>query len=247
MADEKQCILSDYRTDKCADCTKLCSHRISLHGLGGKSGRVGNAGLPADYRYVTLKTSPARENQRDIYASLDKYVETFQREGERVKSLYLWSESPGTGKTTTAAALINAWIAYDYLSAVKRGEQPRQSSAYFLDVNEWQTLYNEFNRPRVPDHIAEPASEKYYRAMERARTAPFAVYDDIGVREASDPFRADLHTLINHRTTNALPTVFTSNLQIEDMATVFDHRLFDRIRDQCAPIMFAGESRRGMG
>ena len=243
------CILTDYRTDKCAGCTKLCPHRIALHGLDGDGGRVGNAGLPRDYRYVTIKTSPVRDSQPETYALLDRYVETFKRKDndgeERIKSMYLWSESPGTGKTTTASALINAWIATDYLSAIKAGKQPGQTSAYFLDVNEWQTLYNEFNRPMVPEHISEPASGKYYRAMERARTAPFAVYDDIGVREASDPFRADLHTLINHRTTNGLPTVYTSNLPIEDMAEVFDDRLYDRIRDQCAPIHFAGESKRG--
>src|SRR5699024_9645367 len=123
---------------------------------------------------------------------------------------------------------------------------PQQTPAIFLDVNEWQTIYNEINRPRVPDHIAEPASAKYYREMERARTAPFAVYDDIGVREASEGFRGDLHAIINHRTTNGLPTVFTSNLPIEDMAQVFDERLYDRMRDMCAVIHFDGESKRGM-
>lgn len=248
MADEQRCILTDYRTDKCAGCTKLCPHRISLHGLDGDGGRVGNAGLPKDYRYVTMKTSPVRDSQPKAYAFLDRYVETFKRVefgGERIKSMYLWSESPGTGKTTTASALINAWIAADYLTSVKAGKQPAQFSAYFLDVNEWQTLYNEFNRPMVPEHISKSASEKYYRAMERAKAAPFAVYDDIGVREASGPFRSDLHTLVNFRTSNGLPTVYTSNLPIEDMAEVFDERLYDRIRDQCVPMHFSGDSKRG--
>ena len=242
-----ECILSEYRTDKCASCTHICPHRIALHGLDGKSGRIGNAGLPADYRGITLANSPAREGQAEIYGFLRQYVETFSRtDGEPIKSLYLWSESPGTGKTTTASALISEWIARDYLGAIKRGEQPRQFSAYFLDVNAWQTEYNEFNRPRVPDNIAEPAAERYYRAMERARTAPFAVYDDIGVREkTSDAFRGDLHSIINYRVTEGKPTVYTSNLPIEEMANVFDERLYDRIRDQCGVIHFDGKSRRG--
>jgi len=45
--------------------------------------------------------------------------------------------------------------------------------------------------------------------------------------------------------TSGLPTVYTSNLPMSDMANVFDARLYDRIRDQCAEIHFAGESRRG--
>ena len=106
-----KCILSEYRTDKCASCSKLCPHRIALEGLDGNSGRVGNAGLPKDYRGITLANSPVRTSQPAIYELLEKYVGTFG--GGEEKSLYLWSESPGTGKTTTASALISEWIARD--------------------------------------------------------------------------------------------------------------------------------------
>lgn len=244
MANRTKCILEDYRKDKCASCDHLCGHRIAIHGLDGNGGRVGAAGLPRDYRYVTLANSPVRESQPEIYAALERYVETFG--GGEEKSLYLWSESPGTGKTTTASALLNAWIAQDYLGAIKRGEQPRQVSAYFLDVNSWQELYTGFTRPSIPQEIAERSSRPYYAQMERARTAPFAVYDDIGVRASTDGFRGDLHAVINYRVTNGLPTIYTSNLPIEDMATVFDERLYDRIRDMCAPIFFSGKSFRGV-
>lgn len=248
MTAKQRCILTDYRTDACANCTQLCAHRINLHGLTGDGGRVASAGVPSDYRYVTLGTTPVRESQTKVYGMLDKYAETFKRHidgGDRAKSLYLWSESPGTGKTTTAVALLNAWIATEYLTAIKAGKQPPPVSAYFLDVNEWQTDYNNFNRPRVPDSIAEPASARYYRAMELAKGVAFAVCDDIGVRDASDGFRGDLHTVINHRTANGLPTVYTSNLEITEMERVFDARLYDRLRDQCAEMYFVGTSKRG--
>jgi DNA replication protein DnaC len=82
-----------------------------MHGYSGTGGRVANAGTPADYRLLTLSTSPAREEQAKIYATLEKYVATFERQfdanADRIKSLYLWSESPGTGKTTTAIAVLN--------------------------------------------------------------------------------------------------------------------------------------------
>ncbi len=243
-----KCILTDYRTDACDGCSELCSHRIALHGLTGEGGRINTAGVPKDYRYVTLNTTPVRESQSKIYGTLDKYVATFRRYldgGERVKSLYLWSESPGTGKTTTAVALLNAWISTEYLMALSEGNQPTSVSAYFLDVNEWQTDYNNFNRPRVPDNIAEPASIRYYKAMELAKHAEFAVLDDIGVRDAGDAFRGDLHTVINHRTANGLPTVYTSNLELSEMERIFDERLYDRMRDQCAKMSFIGESKRG--
>src|SRR5690625_2882174 len=233
-----KCILSEYRADKCASCSHICPHRIALHGLDGKSGRIGNAGLPADYRGITLANSPAREGQVKNYEIFERYVETFSRGG--VKSLYLWSESPGTGKTTTASALISEWIARDYLGAIKRGEQPRQFSAYFLDVNALQTSYNLATMTNDDE-----AMKRIGAIIKRAQDAPFAVIDDIGVRSASEAFRAYVHAVINYRVTEGKPTVYTSNLPIEEMAQVFDERLYDRIRDQCGVIHFDGKSRRG--
>lgn len=240
-----ECILSEYRNDKCANCTPYCPHRIAMMGLDGNGGRVSSAGLPKDYRDVTLANSPVRASQPDIYALLDEYVKTFGREG-RIKSLYMWSDSPGTGKTTSASAVLNNWIAHDYLSSLKAGKHPRQQPAYFLDVNAWQELYTGFTRPNIPQDIAEKNSRPYYDQMEKAKRAPFAVLDDIGVRgKASDGFRGDLHTVINHRTSNGMPTIFTSNLTIKEMAKVFDDRLYDRIRDQAGVIHFKGGSKRG--
>lgn len=230
-------------------CNRQCGAYISMHGYSGTGGRISNANTPADYRLLTLANSPAKEGQPKIYATLERFVTTFERQfeadGERIKSLYLWSESPGTGKTTSAISVLNEWIIASYLGAIKRNRQASLSPAYFLCVNEWQTLFNEFNRSNIPRDVAEPASREYYRRMQLAKTSPFAVCDDLGIRAASEAFRADLHSVINARTTNSLPTIFTSNLPIEEMAVIFDQRLYDRVRDQCAVLHFAGESRRG--
>jgi DNA replication protein DnaC len=232
-------------------CTRLCPHFIALHGASGTGGRIGAAGIPSDYRHVTVASSVARQDQSAVYAIVDAYVATFERQfsddpTDRIKSLYLYSREPGTGKTTTAAAIANAYLIVHYIGSLQRNRRPLERPVYFLDVNEWQTLFNRFNRPRVPDHIAEPASAAYYRAMEAAMSAPFAVLDDIGVRDATDAFRGDLHAIINARVTNRLPTVYTSNVPIEELAQVFDARLADRVRDQCAVVPFVGESKRGM-
>src|SRR5690625_5040770 len=174
----------------------------------------------------------------EIYTSLERYVATFG--GGEEKSLYLWSANPGTGKTTTASALLNAWIAQDYLGAIKRGEQPRQVSGVFFDVNEFQTEYNLATMTNDDE-----AMERIGARIKRVQGAPFAILDDIGVRAATEAFRSYVHAIINYRVTNNMPTVYTSNLPIEDMAEVFDDRLYDRIRDQCGVIPFSGASKRG--
>ena len=221
-----------------------------MHGHNGTGGRVGLASLPAECRMVTLANSPARESQAEAYRIVDPYAATFSRqfdpEATRIKSLYLYSREPGTGKTTTGAALLNEWLTVHYVGSLQRDKQPLQRPAYFFDVNEWQELYNQFNRPRVPDDIAEPASREYYKRMEHARRTPFVVMDDIGVRECSEGFRGDLHAVINHRVTNGLVTVYTSNVAIDELKAVFDKRLADRIRDMCAVVSFVGESNRGI-
>ena len=229
-------------------CVDMCPSRIALYGFDGSGGRLAAAQIPNDYRNVTLQSSVAREDQSSIYAALADYVKTFQRyfDGEPIKSVYLYSKTPGTGKTTTAAALLNEYIARIYLGYLRRNRQAPQMMGYFADVNSMQTDYNGFNRSHVPASMAEEASERYYSAMASAKAAPYAVLDDIGVRDATEPFRADLHDIINYRVTNRLPTVYTSNVKIDDLSQVFDARLADRVRDQCIVLPFGGESKRGV-
>jgi DNA replication protein DnaC len=230
--------------------SRIVGTAIALYGASGTGGRVGAANLPADYRHVTIANSPARETEAKAYELIGAYAATFARlytDDERtIKSLYLHSAAKGNGKTTSAAALVNAYIRASYVGAVREHRQAPQRPAFFLDANEWQTLFNRFNRSRVPDSIAEPAAAQYYRWLDAAQRAPFVACDDIGVRGATEAFRGDLHSVINYRTTNRLPTVFTSNEPIEALADVFDERLYDRARDQAVVIEFTGESRRGL-
>lgn len=239
-----RCILEDKRKGGCSDCTHICSHRIALHGLNGEGGRVGSAGVPKDYRYYTIANSPAKQGQARIYEQMGEYVATFERmfdEGsERIKSLYLWSESPGTGKTSTAASLINAYITANYIGSLKRGIQPTQRPAMFLDINNLQTDYNLASMTNDEDGLA-----KVTATMRKAMTVDFLVVDDIGIRDSTPSFKSLVHAIINARTTSGVPSIYTSNLAINEMEGVFDARLADRLRDQCLTLHFSGSSRRG--
>ncbi|MOA50214.1 hypothetical protein D3C78_1732060 [compost metagenome] len=80
-------------------------------------------------------------------------------------------------------------------------------------------------------------------------TAPFVVLDDIGVRDCTEPFRQDLHRIVDARLTGGFPTVYTSNIPMEELNEVFREkpaRLVDRVRDMCAVVPFVGVSKRGM-
>ncbi|KOS02530.1 DNA replication protein [Paenibacillus polymyxa] len=251
MSNADKCILAQHCSQAGGStCNALCSSWIAVHGFNGTGGRIAAASVPKEYAGVTLQNSPAREDQAEAYKVIDAYVNTFKRQfndaAERIKSLYLYSDSPGTGKTTSASAVLHEYIVRHYIGSLQRDRQPLERCAYFLDVNAWQTLFLGFNRSHVPSETAERHAAEYYAVEICAKTTPFVVLDDIGVRSATDAFRADLHSIVNYRTANGLPTVYTSNVAIDDLNTVFDARLADRIRDMCVVIPFVGGSKRGL-
>jgi len=234
-------------------CTRNCSAWIGLSGASGQGGRISAANVPKGYRNLTLKDSPAREGQSKIYATFDKYAETFERQfqpdAERIKSFYLWSAQPGTGKTTSAAALINEYIIAHYVGALKLGLTPQQRPAYFLSVNALQQTHN---RAYAPGSQAtkERYGDEIDKELRRAKEAPFLVLDDLGVRKATESFVGVLYDIIDSRTTDDLPTVYTSNKSLDGLYDLFydedpEGKIVDRMRDQCAVVEFGGTSKRG--
>lgn len=239
-----KCILDSRKKGGCSTCESLCAHKIAMHGLNGAGGRVGAAGAPSDYKYLTLDNSPARDGMEALYGTLEKYVKTFDRQfevdGERIKSFYFYSTSPGTGKTTTAVALMNEFIMSNYLGALRRGITPTQLPAMYLDMAELQNDYNLASMTNSEDDLLNVKAR-----LKKASRVPFLVMDDVGVRSSTESFRTLLHGVINHRATNSLPTVYTSNVPMDDFVRIYDARVYDRARDKCAEVRFTGESRRG--
>lgn len=261
MTNERNCILRNVCKNAGTDgvCTTRCDYYVVLHGGGGMSTL---AYMDVDYRLTTIKESPAYrerriklgEQEQALKCFVDDYVTTFSRQfdphGRQISSLYLFSEKTGTGKTEIACAIGNEFIMANYFGAHKRGLKPHMRPVYFLQFNSLQTKYNKANRRNSTGSAAELASDEYYKLLDIAFDVPLLIIDEIGLREPTTGFRGDAQDLINYRTSNRLPTIYTSNVPIEELAEMYDDanspRFMDRVRDMCVEIEMLGESARGL-
>ncbi len=112
---------------------------------------------------------------------------------------------PGCGKTHLAAAIANY------------RRQMGESPCFVLVADLLDYLRKSMD---------EDSSISQYEALERVRTAPLLILDDLDVRVRSPWVREKLFQLINYRYTNVLPTVFTTNLN-ETTLTMRDQNAND--------------------
>ena len=202
--------------------------------------RYERAGIPKGYKHTYIDNNVVRGDQKALYDVLDSYVKSFTTEGIQIKSIYLYSQSPGTGKTTTAASLLYEYIRRRFMYLASKGRTIPEVLALFMDVNDVQTRYNMASMSNDDEEMARIVAD-----IKRYSTAPFLICDDLAVRGATESFRSLVHAVINERNTAELPTVYTSNVHISDLSSVFDARLADRIGDMAAVLQFKGSSKRG--
>lgn len=93
---------------------------------------------------------------------------------------------------------------------------------------------------------AEFGSEREYWLGKIAK-AHLMVIDDFGVERSTEFATETAYEIINARYRANKPLIVTTNLSLEQMGAesgVGRLRIYDRIREMCAPLLVAGESRR---
>jgi len=68
--------------------------------------------------------------------------------------------------------------------------------------------------------------------------------DDIGAEKVSDWVRERIYLIINKRYENLLPTIFTSNIDLEILSSRLDDRVASRIREMTEIIILTGQDKR---
>lgn len=154
---------------------------------------------------------------------INSFVSDYAKWRLHNEGLYLWSETPGSGKTFLACCLARSVsIAHDV--------QMR-----FISMPDYLAqIQASFKRPDG----AEDPSQIY-------RTCELLVLDDVGSEKKGDWQRAELFRVINDRISSGLMTIITSNYAQSEIPTA-DDRTVSRIQNNTLPIEMPEESIREM-
>lgn len=194
-----------------APCPK-CGKRLFAHD---------ETGIPPGLRSMDLYRFNFKAYRHDMQ-KFEKIIWSFFNDYEKWKAagkgLYLWSETPGSGKTFLSCCLVQSInikygcrlrfiTALDYLSIVKDSYK-RQDG--------------------------ERDRSKIYRECE------LLVVDDIGAQKSGEWQQSEIFRLINARMENGLVTIYTSNFPTEKLN--LDNRVINRIQKSSIELQMPEES-----
>lgn len=143
--------------------------------------------MPTNYVYQHLdgfRWEYYAEDTKKLQELTDLFVAGYQEWRKQGRGLYIWSQAKGSGKTMLACCLANEVI--DKFSAVVK----------FINATDFVKL------------IASKDSE----SIKALYNCGLMIFDDIGAEDSKkDWILENVYRLINHRYSNNLPTIFTSN------------------------------------
>jgi DNA replication protein DnaC len=166
----------------------------------------------ANFRFdIPMYTPFAMESLKVAFAKAAKYAED-------PEGWLIFEGAYGTGKTHLAAAIGN--------ERLKRGD-----NVLFMTT------------PDLLDHLrgtyAPNSDMAYDELFNRVKNIDLLILDDIGTENPSDWAREKLFQILNHRYSNQLPTVITTNENIDN----FDPRIRSRMMENSRVIINAPDFR----
>lgn len=226
-------------------CTSLCPYYIILHGASGKGGYWDRSNVPKKYRNDTADNL----YEGKAFDTIRKYIEKIPSVIDKGTGLYLFSvptqDNPfgtGVGKTYSASIIANEFLLKECKRITKQEVSYKYNPLLFVKSSDFQNKYN--SQFRGSNDMQKQASVDYYNYKQLMKHTKLLVIDDIATRTGTEAFINELYEIIDHRATEELATIFTSNIPLDKLSTYLDDRLVSRIDGMTVQIPFKDKDHR---
>lgn len=156
-------------------------------------------------------------------------------------SLFLYGNT-GSGKTLYAAAIM--------LEVTKRGiiypDIPRVQIAFITSLDLLEKIRASFNTPKSPQDEEDQEEElkTTKEIMDYYSSVDLLVLDDFGSEKPTEWALSILQIIINARYGEMLPTIITSNFDLNVLSNQLDDRIASRLYEMCESVPFGNKDHR---
>ncbi len=226
-------------------CNETCYAFVFMHGMDGDGGIWLRRNTPKKYEDFLLDTLPDGPDFKMAKAFIRKLPKVV----EEGRGLYLFSKATasnkfgtGNGKTTSAITILNEFTILQTMRHIRGEIKLETNPSLFLKASDFQNIYN--SQFRGSQDMQHHASSKYYSYKALMKEVPLLVLDDVAVRNCTEAFMGELYEVIDHRCVEELSTIFTSNVDLTDLAGIFGDRIASRIEGMTIAVPYSGSDRR---
>lgn len=213
--------------------------------------RSGKAKCPSHGSYLIGACVPcaehAREESREFASKSSDWTENARQECDKLFPLNFKS---ATVTDLAIAAWVRGFIAGSRRSLFINGLVGRGKSwQAFGALRESVTQKNRITwiaqgEPEILQSMRPHPDVDSEAVLTQYRKVGVLLIDDLGTSKGSEWVEQALYRLVNYRYENALPTIFTSNVEPEEMVAKIGDRLTSRIAGMCDRVSIKGADRR---
>lgn len=173
--------------------------------------------LISDSKYLTCTFENDDGEEKVVMDMCRRYVDKFPEMLEKGVG-FVFHGGCGSGKTYTSACIVNELLDRGYLAMIDN----------------------------IPNMISRMNFKSREELMNDIMMCDLVVIDDLGVERDSSFSKEKVYEIIDARYRTGKPTIFTTNLTLEDLSTlkIENTRTYDRILENCIPVKVDGQSRR---